>query len=324
MTSVRRGVRCRAYLWPAVVLISLALPACGNDVAPSSEASNATSATQPTAPGGAVPTQIPSAPAPPAFLDRARAVAQAVRAAGIPKPPEGIFLYSSRTPDLGFDTTEQKVAWGAGHVTIAPGVQLGSGGTTRIDFGDGSSLSVSVLDPRPALTEAIGTTYDNCRHLQLPASKCSLTITGASLRTADVDTSNGPATVPAWSFTAKGLSRPIVVVAVSTTALKPLVEPVPLPGLAKLEPGLLGAERLTRIEGSTLTFIIFHGMCEPDLRAHLLEFEDLVVIGGSHGPVQGACADVGLSSPAVVTLAEPLGDRAVISAATGVRLTPRK
>ena len=324
MMSIRRGARCRAHLWPAVVLVALALSACGNEVAPPSGASSATPVTRPTAPRGAVPKLIPSAPAPPAFVDRAGAVAQAVRAAGIPKPPEGIFLYSSRAPDLGFDTNEQKAAWGAGHVTIAPGVQLGSGGTTRIDFGDGSSLSAGVLDPRPALTEAIGTPYDNCGHLQISASKCRLTITGASLRTADVDTSSGPATVPAWSFTAKGLSRPIVVVAVSTAVLKPLVEPVPLPGLAKLDPGLLGAERLTRIDGSTLSFILFHGMCEPDLRAHFLEFDDLVVIGASHGPEQGGCADVGLSTPAVVTLAEPLRDRAVISAATGVRLTPLK
>ena len=250
---------------------------------------------------------------------------QAVRAAGIPKPPEGIFLYWSRTPGLGFDTTEQKAAWGAGHVTIAPGVQLGSGGTTRIDFGDGSSLSVSVLDPRPALTEAIGTPYDNCGHLQIPASKCRLTITGASLTTADVDTSNGPATVPAWSFTAKGLSRPIVVVAVSEDVLKPLAEPVPPPGLAKLDPGLLQVQSLIRIEGSTLTFILGHGDCDTDLRAHVLEFEDLVIIGGSHGPAPAGCPgiDVGFAKTAVVTLAEPLGDRAVISAATGVRLTPR-
>jgi hypothetical protein len=248
-------------------------------------------------------------------------VARAVRAAGIPKPPEGTFLYSSRTPDLGFDTIEQKVAWGAGHVTIAPGVQLGSGGATRIDFGDGSSVSVSVLDAQPALTEAIGTTYDNCRHLPIPVSKCKLTITGASLKTADVDTSNGPATVPAWSFTAKGLSRPIVVLAVSTAVLKPLVEPAPPPGLDKLERGLLSVGRLTRVDGSTLTFILHHGMCDPDLRAHVLEFKDMVVIGGSHSPVRGGCVDVGLSTPATVTLAEPLGDRAVISAATGVRLT---
>lgn len=47
----------------------------------------------------------------------------------------------------------------------------------------------------------------------------------------------------------------------------------------------------------------------------------MVVIGGSHSPVRGGCDDVGLSTPATVTLAEPLGDRAVISAATGARLT---
>jgi hypothetical protein len=252
-------------------------------------------------------------------------VAHLVRAAGIPPPPEGIFLYSSRTPGLGFDNIEQKAAWGAGHVTIAPGVQLGSGGTIRIDFGDGSSLSASVLDALPALTEAIGTPYDNCGHLHIPASKCRLTITGASLTTADVDTSNGPATVPAWSFTAKGLSRPIVVVAVSEDVLKPLVEPVPPPGVAKLPPGLLRVQSLTRIEGSTLTFILGHGNCDSDLRAHVVEFEDLVVIGGSHGPASVGCPgiDVGFAKTAVVTLAAPIGDRAVISAATGVRLTPR-
>jgi hypothetical protein len=248
-------------------------------------------------------------------------VAQAVRAAGIPKPPEGIFLYSSRTPGLGFDTIEQKVAWGAGYVTIAPGVKLGSGGTTRIDFGDGPSISVNVLDPRPALTDAIGATYDNCGHMAVPASKCKLTITGGSLKTADVETSAGRATVPAWYFTAKGLSRPIVALAVSAAVLKPLVEPGLLPGLAKLERDLLTVGRLTKVDGSTLTFDLQHGRCDPDLRAHVVEFKDLVVIGGSHSPLSGGCDDVGLSSPATITLTEPLGDRAVISADTGARLT---
>jgi hypothetical protein len=248
-------------------------------------------------------------------------VAQAVRAAGIPKPPSGIFLYSSRTPGLAFDTTEQKLAWTAGQVAVAPGVQLGSGGTSRIDFADGSSLPVGVLDAQPALTGEIGTTRSNCRGI--PASSCKLTITRASLVTAEVVTSSGTATVPAWSFTAKGLSRPIVVVAVSKDVLKPRVEPVPPPGLAELEPGLLQGESLTRIDDSTLTFTLNHGACEPDLRAHVLEFEDLVVIGGSHGPVPAgsACRAVLLRKAAVVTLAVPLGDRAVISAATGVRLT---
>lgn len=320
---IRRAAKCRAYLGPAVVLIGLVLSACGTDAAPTSGATtSATPTAGQTTPRDAIRTPIPSTPATPAFLNRARAVAQVVRTVGIPKPPAGIFLRSSRTPGLGFDTGEQKFAWSSGRVVVAPGVQLGSDGSSRIDFADGSSLPVSVLDARPALTAAIGTTHNNCRHIS--ASSCTLTITGASLRTAEVVTSRGPATVPAWSFTVKNLSIPIVVVAVSEDVLKTPIEPVPPPGLSKLEPGLLQVQSLTHIDGSTLTFVLGHGICEPDLRAHVLEFEDLVVIGGSHGPMPaGGCGvDVGASTTAVATLAAPIGDRAVISADTGVRLTP--
>ncbi|WP_410789089.1 hypothetical protein [Kribbella sp. C-35] len=208
----------------------------------------------------------------------------------------------------------------AGYVAIAQGVKLGSGGTTSIDFADGPSVSVNVLDPRPALTAAIGATYDNCGHMALPASKCKLTITGGSLKTADVDTSAGRATVPVWSFTAKGLSRPIVALAVSPTVLKPLPEPASLPGLAKPDGDLLTVGRLTRADDKTLTFNLHHGKCDPDLRAHAVEFEDMVIIGGSHAPFGGGCVAVGLSTPATITLTSPLGDKPIITADTGTRL----
>jgi hypothetical protein len=316
MRTINRGARSRAYVGAAVVLIGFVLSACGTEVTPTSGASDATPDVAPTVPRGA----MPSAPATAAFQDRARAVAEAVRAAGIPKPPEGIFLHSSRTPGLAFDTTEQKLAWSAGKVVVASGVRLGSGGTSRIDFADGSSLLVSVVDARPALTGEIGTTQSNCRNL--PASSCTLTITAASLGTTEVVTSRGPATVPAWSFTAKGLSRKIVVVAVSKDVLKTPAVPVPPPGLAQPEPGLVQGESLTRVEGSTLTFFLYHGDCDRDLRAHVLEFDDLVVIGGSHDQPQPgtACTSALRRTGAVITLAAPLGDRAVISASTGVRL----
>jgi hypothetical protein len=249
-------------------------------------------------------------------------VEQAVRAAGIPELPEGIFLLRSRTPGLGFDTTEQKLAWTAGQVVVAPGVQLGSGGSSRIDFADGSTLPVSMLDALPALMGEVGSERSNCRGI--PASKCILTITGASPASAQVETSNGPATVPAWSFTAKGLSRKIVVVAVPKDVLKTPVEPVPPPGLAERAPGLLQVQSLTRIEDSTLTFVLGHRMCDRDLRAHVLESDDLVVIGGSQSDATIGCLgpDVGLSATAVITLSAPLANRAVISASTGARLTP--
>jgi len=321
MSSASRG---RAYV--VAVLVALTLPACGNEAASTSPAGNATPAptasdATPAARSTVDPTQIPSGPATPAFLDRAQVVAKAVRAAGIPESPEGIFLYSSRTPGLGFDTVEQKVAWGAGHVTIAPGVKLASGGTTRIDFGDGSDLSVGVLDPRSALTDAIATPYDNCGHIHVPASKCTLTITGASLKTVEVDTSRGRATVPAWSFTAKGLSRPIIAVAISAAVLKPVVEPAAPPGLPDPDRDLLPAGRLIRADGNTLTFDIDHGTCDADLRAHAVEFEDMVVIGGTYSQSRSFCEGVGASTPATITLTEPLGTRAIINATTGTRLT---
>jgi hypothetical protein len=304
-------------------LVALTLPACGNEAATAGNATPTPTASDATlaAPSTADPTQIPSGPATPAFLDRAQAVARAVRAAGIPESPEGIFLYSSRTPDLAFDTTEQKVAWLAGHVTIAPGVRLGSGGTTRIDFGNGSNLSVDVLDPRTALTDAIGPTYDNCAHIHVAASKCTLTITAASLKTTQVDTSRGRATVPAWSFTAKGLSRPIVAVAISVTVLKPMPQPTPPPGLPDPDRNLVPAGSLTRADGNTLTFVLHHGKCDPDLRAHAVELEDMIIIGGTHSAPEGFCADVGVSTPATITLANPINNRAIINATTGTRLT---
>ncbi|MET9269544.1 hypothetical protein [Kribbella sp. NPDC003557] len=248
-------------------------------------------------------------------------VADAVRAAGIPPSPEGIFLYTSRTPGLMFDTSEQEAAWGAGYVTIGPGVKLGSAGSTRIEFGDGSNVSATVLDPRRALTEAIGTPYDNCGHLAVPASKCKLTITAGSLKTAEVETSRGRTTVPAWSFTVRGLSRPIVAVAISQDVLKPLAEPTPPAGLAEPNRDVPVVGRLTRVEGNTITFNLHHGACDANLRAHAIEYDDMVLIGGSHTTKQVACRAIGLSTPATLTLTHPLGTRPIINATTGTRLT---
>ncbi|MEV6266506.1 hypothetical protein AB0L64_05030 [Kribbella sp. NPDC051936] len=248
-------------------------------------------------------------------------VTEAVRAAGIPPSPDGIFLYTSRTPGLMFDTTEQKAAWGAGYVTIAPGVKLGSAGTVRVDFGDGSNVSATVLDPRRALTEAIGTPYDNCGHLAVPASTCKLTISAGSLKTAAVDTSRGRATVPAWSFTVRGLSRPIVAVAISQDVLKPLAEPTPPPGLAEPDRDGPVVGRLTRVEGNTIAFTLHHGACDTNLRAHAIEYDDMVLIGGSRTTKPVACRAVGISTPTTLTLTQPLGNRPVINATTGTRLT---
>jgi len=296
----------------------MALSACGTEATPTSNPPP--SAAQLT-PRDAIPTPIASTPATPAFLARAHAVAQLVRSVGIPTPPTGIFLRSSRTPGLAFDTTEQKLAWSAGQIVIAPGVNLRSAAPSQITFADGSTIPANTLNARHALAAAIGTTKTNCRGI--PAASCLLTITGASPGTTEVVTSKGPATVPTWSFTVKNLSRPIVVIAVPEEILRTPVEPIPPPGLTKLEPGLLQVQSLTKADGNTLTFVLGHGRCEPNLQAHIVEFEDLVIIGGSHAPPPTTgCDDAGASTPATATLTTPLGNRPIITASTGTRLTP--
>lgn len=303
-------------VWLGVVLV-LALGGCGSEVAPGSALGNKSSP-RPAwkTPGGDL---VPQAQPTQAFVERAGVVAQAVRAAGIPAPVTGIFLYSTRTPGLGFDTGQQKISWSSGRVAFADGVQFAAGDTTRVDFADGSNETMQVLEAQQALTEAIGPPNDMCE--RMPSCE-TLTITAGSLTTTDVETSHGQATVPAWSFTVQGLSRPVVAVAVPADVLKSLQWRDPLPGLARLEQGLLRVGVLDWVDGKTLSFEFSHGLYETDLRAHVVEYDDLVVIGGSHGPLLPGGADVGKTSTAVVTLGKPLGDRAVIAADTGVRLTP--
>ncbi|HET6743537.1 MAG TPA: hypothetical protein VFH76_31575, partial [Kribbella sp.] len=92
-------------VWSAVVLV-LALGGCGSEAAPGSTSSS-TSAPRRAwkTPRGDLVLQAQPTPA---FVERAGVVARAVRAAGIPAPVTGVFLYSTRTPGLGFDTSQQK------------------------------------------------------------------------------------------------------------------------------------------------------------------------------------------------------------------------
>lgn len=318
------GAQRAVQLVPALAL-ALALAACGT---PSTTAGSPTrvgeGSTQATdGAGEAEPASIPAAPPPQQFVDRAAVVAEAVRAAGLPKPASGIYLESPRVPGLGFETVEQKAAWARGRVTIEPGVRLGAGRSSRIAFAGGSSRPVEVLDARAALTAELPPRQADCDEIHVGA--CELTVTGARLVTADVVTSVGAATVPAWSFTVDGLAQPIVVVAVSPQVLKTRTEPSGPPGLPEPGPGFTGAEALKGVDEDTLTVNLTHGACDPDLRGHVVEFDDLIVVGGTHGPLapDEICPAVAISSPSTLTLARPLGDRPVISAVTGTPLRVR-
>ena len=65
---------------------------------------------------------------------------------------------------------------------------------------------------------------------------------------------------------------------------------------------------------------IGHGACDPNLAAHVVEFDDLVVVGGTADPppADTVCPAIYLSTPAELHLTRPLGERPVIDAVTGL------
>lgn len=287
-------------------------------VAPPSATSHAGPAPKGVLPTPApLPTSVVPAPAPQRFVTRAGEVAAAVRSAGLPTPPGKNVLLSGWAPGLGFDTAAQKEAWGAGKVTVPPGVPADAAGTATMHLADGSSRSVDVIGPRAALARALEVSDATCA--DLPAVDCSLTLTGATLTSAEVSTSAGPATVPVWSFRAEGLSHPIEVVAVAPGVLVPRTDPTSPTGLAQAGPTLDPADSLVGVDGATITIRIGHGACDGELQAHVVEFDDLIVVGGTHTPPPAgtACPAIYLSTPSALTLTKPLGDRVVIDVVTG-------
>jgi hypothetical protein len=147
-------------------------------------------------------------------------------------------------------------------------------------------------------------------------------VTKAAATSVLVETTQGRTTVPAWALTIAGLPRAISVVATAPGALQRLEPPRPLAGLSPAGPGFNSADSLESVSGSSITVRIGSGACDGQLKAHAAEFDDLVVVGGTHtlAAPGTVCTSQYLSTPAVIGLARPLGDRVVIDVATG---TPR-
>jgi len=331
MESMFLARRRRPLLASAAILVPLVLAtvtACGSVPAPGTDATAPAWTTPGTSTADSVPvpdpsgTTVPSATTPAAFVARARIVADAVRAQGIPTPPSGLVLLSSWAPDLAFDTDVQKIAWGAGKVSFARGVTLPAVGSATMTLPDGSTRTVDRIGPREALDRALAEAGSDCSGF--PPDECRLTVTTVAPSSVQVRTSQGQATVPAWTLTVTGLSRPISIVATAPGVLEVPRPAAPLPGLAAPGPGFNPADTLMAVSGSSLTIRIGSGACDGDLRAHAVEFADLVVVGGTHTPAPPGtmCTEQYLSTPATVSLAKPLGNRIVVDVVSGAARFP--
>jgi hypothetical protein len=198
---------------------------------------------------------------------------------------------------------DNKAALMAGQVEAAitlPGDTPPDGDVT---WSDGTSESVALVPAAQAfagIRTAGGGSCDGCAPLR---------VTGSRLTTATIRTSRGPATVPVWAFTVVGTAVQITRVAVAN-----MIIPVPPPWDPK---GTADGRDLG------VTFVGAPGPasqgCGADYTAEAVESDTaMVVIVHEHSnPGGGACALVGATRTASVTLASPLGKRAVLEIKEG-------
>lgn len=150
-----------------------------------------------------------------------------------------------------------------------------------------------------------------------PSACAVLTVTGVSLATAPLRTSRGEVDVPVWRFAIRELDGK----AVSYLAVAPAaVTSVPAPSPAGVPgPGLVAAQGLTGVDGTTLRFTLGVGACDEDVTPRVLERDDVVVVGGTVRPPSGnvACPDILEIRPVSLPLGAPLGARPVLDAVTG-------
>jgi hypothetical protein len=164
-----------------------------------------------------------------------------------------------------------------------------------------------------------------------PCDDCTaLRITGAQLTTGSIETSRGPAAAPLWEFAIEGTA-----VRVTHLAVANRVAVVPLPWDANDPPGGVWIDSAKGVVSGRELAVAFIGAPQPgdqpcgeDYTTEAVESDLAVVVIVVRHPnlTPGACVGVGAMRTAIVELAAPLGDRAVLQIQDGtpvpIVLTP--
>lgn len=278
-----------------------------------------------------------------AFAERAEVVAEAWRqnvATGAWR--DGFVPLQELTvpPANGFADDAAKYAFMAGRYAADVPLPDAVPAPGTIRFPDGATLSVPLVSARDAY-DALDQGDEPCRvapavpppadhtpsgpdqvtSTMAPHVCAELTVTGVTLGETRLRTSRGEATVPAWLFTLAGTTEPVARVAVAPSA----VHEIPTPSLPDSPhvPGLVTAQHLDSVDGATLVYQLGVGACDYDIQPLVHETPEVVVVAGSVRTKPGVCTAMLKMEPVRVTLAEPLGDRVVVDAGTGVPLTVR-
>jgi hypothetical protein len=224
----------------------------------------------------------------------------------------------SSGPSGGFPSDEDKEAFingdlvftGALPTATPPGI---------VTWPDGTTMKVPVLNEGQAFREL--TSSRQCPD----CVTTPLDVTAARPAALEVATSRGRASVPAWSFTLRGVSTPVIQAALPPGSyVTPDTYGTPAEKLGPLGSGFVGAATATvSADGRTLTLGLPGSPCDTTWGGLVTETGGAIVVGGwMRNPDPGqACAAVLVLRSATVRLAAPVGDRVILDAAAGQPVT---
>jgi len=183
----------------------------------------------------------------------------------------------------------------------------------KMDLGDPPPCGVTPSPPSPVATP---TGADGSVSGPAGGDCVGLTVSGVSLRTMELRTSRGVATVPAWRFEIGG-GRAVLHAAVADPA--PLPSPAATPTRVA-PPGMVAVQSVSGADGLDLHYSLGVGACDHDITPIVAEREHVVVVTGGVSRDDGNCTDQLVISPVTVSLTEPLGDRPVLDGLNGTLL----
>jgi hypothetical protein len=150
-----------------------------------------------------------------------------------------------------------------------------------------------------------------------PDDCVGLTVSGFALRTMEIRTSRGAATVPAWRFEIGG-GRAVLRAAVASPAPTPSPAATPTNRAAPAE--IRAVQGVTGADGLALHYLLGVGACDRDITPIVVERPHVVVVAGGAKVAGEVCTDQLVIEDVTVTLNEPLGDRPVLDGVNGTLL----
>lgn len=252
-------------------------------------------------------------------LDDLQRWADAVAAAG---GQQGFVVVGDATGQIG-DWEEpvgsnNKRALMAGKVVASAALSDETPAPAEVRWQDGSVRTLPTISAAQALKDLQTAGNQDCPECD------DLKVTAAKLTTAQIVTSRGPATVPAWEFSLQGTAVHVTRVAISASASVSVSPPPWNPSDSPV--GLSIDSASGRVGGRQLT-VTFGGAPDPgskpcgaDYTAEAVEspMAVVVIVIEHRNSFAGPCLLVGATRTATVQLASPLGDRAVLEVMQGL------